>query len=203
VAKKTTKKTRKKKARKAKKSTKSARKKELTQRQRQFLAAVRATFENDKVRNIREACRIARIDSRTHYVVWMSQQRYAEAWEALDDEYQAAIRDAVRAETERRGIEGWDEEVIEEEREFINRVVVDEEGNQQVVSDHFPKKVKRRKTRKHSDMLLALRNNQLFGDSRKIEVTGKGGGPVHSEMALKFGAVLEEVRKSRNGGPDG
>ena len=196
----TKKKTKKKKAtkkvsrRRAKNSADSADSKNgLTRRQRDFLAAVKATFSGPgKVRNIREACRIARVDSATHYVSWMSQPAYAEEWERLDDEYQATIAHDIRAETERRAMEGWDEEVIEEEREAIVRA----DGSVEMV----PKKVKRKKTRRYSDMLLALRNNQIFGDARRVELTGKDGGPLQSETTLRFGAVLEAVKKAKSSG---
>lgn len=183
----------KKKSRARKKASKTSTiKRTLSPKQAGFLTAVRATFANGKVRNVAAACRISHVDQTTHYILWLGQEIYAEEWAKLDDEYQASIRDSVRAETERRGMEGWDEEIIEEEREMMMNP---ETGKREMMA----KKRKFKRTRRFSDTLLALRNNQLFGDARKVEVTGPGGGPVQAETTLRFGAVLDAIKNDKNG----
>jgi hypothetical protein len=158
----------------------------INQKQRLFFEALRGTFAEGAPMNVAAAGRLARISSKTIYVEWMRYPSFVEEWNKVLQEYEGVIRAAVRTETERRGIHGWDE--VHEERVLE----VGADGQPKVVE------VKQKKVHKFSDMLLALRNNQLFGDARRMEITGRDGGPVEYRHGLvSFEQWLDMVSSSK------
>lgn len=134
------------------------------------------------------------VDRMAHYKVWMPKPAYNEAFHKSLAIGEELAKDRVRKETDRRALDGWDEVILE--RKLADTGKVDAAGKPIMVTIE----VKEKRSHKFSDMLLALRNNQLFGDVRRMELTGKNGQPIEGKVSLD---VLREIVGQGNGVKNG
>jgi hypothetical protein len=146
----------------------------LTSIQKQFLDALRELHEVT-------AAATATGMSRFQHYRWIKRDPYKAAFEVALKEAKDARADSVFAEIHKAGHEGWDVEIVEEERAL--RTVPDGEGG--LVERLVPVKQRRRITKQRSVTALIWEGNHFHGNPARLELTGKDGGPIPLKLSVE------------------
>lgn len=146
----------------------------LTAIQVQYLDALRELHE------VKKAAGAVGVARSTVYK-WEKIDAYRNALDEAVAEAEENRKHAVRAEIHKLGFEGWEEEIVEEERAL--RPVADDKG--ELHERMIVIRQKRRRTKKRSMSALLWEGNLLHGNPARVEVTGKDGGPMDMRVSVE------------------
>ena len=160
----------------------------LTPHQKAFLLKI------EEVGAISKACRILGIDRTEHYKTWRYEPVYAEEFKKAVELHNEFEKERTMVEMTSRAFDGWDEEVIEEEREAVT--IQRDDGTSE--TKMVPKKIKRRTVKRYSQGCLMWLGNLHHGNPSRLEVTGKDGGTLKISVEAAR-EIHDAVTNGKNG----
>lgn len=160
----------------------------LTIKQKQFIEAFEQLGVISGPNGAAEAVNVSHM---AHYDAWWKIDAYREAFGAAQERFDRRDTDRVISEVQKRAYDGWEEEVIEEEREAVV-TVKDGKSTMEMV----PKRVKRRRVKRWSTSCLLWLANLRKGNPARLEVTGPGGGPLEMDNKITLAQFRSLVKSA-------